>query len=131
MTTLPISITIAGKEHPTAMPGFSMREDITVAWSEAGTAGSWQHSRRALAAAIGACTTIPAACGVTYARAKYDPLGFGGHIYDHLRGQGASTQEIVEVGTPLMLAMLEDLFPREEEVAEAAGFTDADEDTST
>jgi hypothetical protein len=117
-------ITILGAQHVVALPNFADRELLIMAWTAHGADGD-QRGVRVYAAAIGACCGIGQRAGASLAKSKYDALAYGGEVYSYLREQGATPIEIVQAATPLLRTLAEALFPREPEVVDAAGFTDA------
>ena len=117
------TVTILGKQHVVTMPNFAARESIVQAAFEYGPTGD-QRFLRVYGAAIGLCTGLGRLAKADFARSKYDILTYGGDVYSWLREQGATGTQIVEQGLPLVRAIAQATFPREEEVTDAVGFTD-------
>lgn len=118
------AVTILGRQHVVTLPNFAARESLVMAWGEYGPTGD-PRGFRIYAAALGLATGLGRLARADFARAKYDLLTYGGEVYSWLREQGATTLQIVEAAQPLLAEMASALFPREEEVVDAAGFTDA------
>ena len=126
---MPEKIEVVERVWPVSLPGFTEREELVAALSKHQSDGLML--RRVYAAAIGLCSGVGALTQVSYARCGHDVLTYGGKVYAYLREHGASVDVVSETGFELLIPMARQLFPREEEVAEQAGFTDAAEGTST
>lgn len=122
--TMPETVEMLGSEHPVRLPGFVEREDLVVAWAKHRFDG--MILRRVYGAAIGLCTSLGAASGAKYHASKCDVLTYGGLVYGYLREQGATVEQVCGVGSAIVNPLSEQLFPREAEVAETAGFTAAE-----
>ncbi|NBV19948.1 hypothetical protein [Janthinobacterium sp.] len=120
-----ITITLKGEAiEATPPPLFAIREEIVLAWHDAKAAGALQRVRST--AILLSCPKLLKESGYDYARAKFDPLNFGGAAYSWLREKhGATLAEVATAGDALIVAMSEDLFPREAEVQERKGFSPA------
>ena len=125
------SIILGGREYTVQPPAsFAEREDVVNAWVAAGK--SQAKTRRTYGAVIGLCyPEIAKAAGVDWAASDYDAVKFGGAVYDHLRGLGASLSEVGTAAGVLLGACLESLSPRQAEVEAKAGFTDRPAGTLT
>ena len=117
-------INILGAQHVATPPNFADREALVMAWGEHGPSGE-HRSVRCYAAAIGACCGLGRMAGASLAKSKYDVLAYGGEVYSWLRERGATTAEIIAAATPILESLGAALFPRESEVAAAAGFSGA------
>lgn len=78
---------------------------------------------RANSAALAACWSSKHKPKVSYKACRYNPLVFGGQVYNWLIEQEIEQGEIIAAGAEAMDLIWESL-PREEEVDEAAGFTE-------
>jgi len=120
----PATVALLGRQYVVSLPGFAEREEIV------GTFAQHQEDemrlRRVLAAAIGLCCGLGAASGASLAACRFDILDYGGKVYSYLREQGAGLEDVATAGLALVGPIASALFPREEEVAEVAGFTESE-----
>jgi len=120
----PIHVELLGRSHAVTLPDFAAREELVVAYSEA-------HGKRGVAAlrvysaALGLCTRLGKESGADYAKHRFDVLSYGGEVYGWLRKQGLDPVDIGKAGAPIIVALSEALFPRQDEVETAAGNSEA------
>ena len=122
---MPATVELLGNERTVALPGFTEREELAYAYGQNQEDGIML--RRVYGAVIGLCTSLGAAAGANWRASKCDVLTYGGTVYGYLREQGADVEAISEVGISILAPLMVQLFPREAEVAEQAGFTAAAE----
>jgi hypothetical protein len=119
------TVEILGKQHIAALPSFGVREELCVLWGQHGQEGG-HRALRVYAAAVGLSCGIGAAARADLRKTGWDLLGYGDAVYSYLREQGATSQDVVRAGVALLGEMAQDLFPREKEVDDAAGFSEGD-----
>ena len=120
--TLPATLVLLGGQHPTRLPSFGVREDLCLRWGDLGPAGG-VPALRVYAAAVGLCSGLGAAARADLGRLHYDLAAYGDAVYSWLREQGATPGDIVREAGRVLPALAASVFPREAEVAEAAGFS--------
>lgn len=82
-----VKVHVGGRDHAVQLPNsLCEREELFVAWQEHGAKGT-HKSLRVAAALVGACTRVGRLAGVTYDECGFEPLRFGGRVYDWLRTQ--------------------------------------------
>jgi hypothetical protein len=113
-------IKLLDRTLPVSFPGFAAREEIMVGYGEVSKRGG-VALLRVYAAALGLCTRLGKEAGADYAACKYDLLTYGGTVYGYLRENGVSPKDIATAAVPIILAISEATFPRQQEVDEAAG----------
>ena len=118
---LPATLSILGGQHPTRLPSFGLREELCLTWGELAPAGG-VPALRVYAAAIGLCSGLGAQARADLGRCRHDLLAYGEVVYSWLREQGATPTEIVREAVRVLPELAGSVFPREEEVAAAAGF---------
>jgi hypothetical protein len=122
---MPATVELLGNERTVALPGFTEREELAAAYAQ--HAEDPMGLRRVYGAVIGLCTSLGAASGANWRASKCDVLTYGGSVYGYLREHGATVGDVAEVGISILAPLMVQLFPREAEVAEQAGFTPAAE----
>jgi len=119
-----MTVTLLGTTYEVKLPTqFAIREELVVAYDAART--NFSQRQRVLGAVLGLCTGIGKESGFDFVRARFDVLGYGGAVYGWLREKGVSMADVAAQGAPIVAKMEADLFPREAEVAAAAGFSGA------
>jgi hypothetical protein len=120
------NVTVGGREVTLALPGsMAIRYDIVGAGSS--------NAQRALWAALGVCWTAGTSAGAPSARLsrhQYDPMAYGGAVFDELVSRGATPSQLLTAGRvayDLLSANLVD----ESEVEEALGNSGASTEGST
>ena len=119
------TVQLKGADHSIVLPGFSEREDIaTIYTSEAGQS---RRQQRVLYAALGLC--IPELGGGldAYEASELDPVKYGGRFYSSLMADGHTREELLTAAGECGRLVCDSLFPRENEVAEAETFIEAQE----
>ena len=125
------TVKVGSIELDVSLPDFATREELVLAWHEAGQGeGTHMGLRRVAAAAIGLCTSTGRKAKLDYAKLGCSPLAYGGAIYGYLHGERVDTSAIVQAGAELVTLCAESAFPRAKEVEETANFTGR-ADTST
>lgn len=118
-------VKIGETELSVTLPDFATREELVMAWHEAGQGdGLHMPQRRVAAAAIGLCTSTGRKAKLDYAKLGCAPLVYGGAVYGYLREQGVDAAAIRLAGAELVVLCAESAFPREKEVEETANFTE-------
>lgn len=115
------TIQLLGEQHAVQLPDFATREELVLAFAEhAGT----MRRLRVYAAMVGLCTPIGKVLRLDYAKAKCDPLVYGGAVYNWLREEKKmEIGEVVRVGTELLDLLHARQYPREAEVAATTDFS--------
>ena len=120
-------VTLLGKTHLIVLPDFAAREELVSAYADAAKRGG-SALMRAYGAALGlCCPSIAKAAGADYGALRFDVLAFGGKVYGHLREKGVSPADVASAAVPLVVQVVEQTFPRQEEVDAAAGKSQAGE----
>lgn len=110
---------IQGKSYTYKAPrSFAEREELVQALL--GVNGVSSGFYRALSAMIGLCSPVGKEAKADYAKCRFDPLEYGGVVYSYLREQGAGYQEIFQAGLACKEQLEQVLYPRADEVDEAA-----------
>lgn len=117
---------VCGTEtHAVRLPrSFTVREELATAWLAAADAEDVMRLRRVAAATLALASRVSER--LTAAKVKPydgDVLGYGAAAYDYLHDQGMAAPAIIEAASSIMKAVLENLYPREVELREAAGFS--------
>ena len=123
------TITLKGEEHPITLPPFAEREDLVLAYNS-----EEKHPRRrsrALVAGLGLCCPSLGYGRKDYENAGFDCVIFGGRVYSALMEAGHTRAELFDAASQCLTVVCAALFPRENEVAERANFTEADEAEAT
>lgn len=138
----PVFVEVRGEKHAVIIPDdFAMCEELCVAHLNAGEVGGVTQLR-AYSAMLGLCTRLGRRAGVSYAAEGHAPLVYGGKVYGWLRKGGADVTarptdpprpkatiaEIVIAGKVVYPILLIATFPREEEVGDALGKSEASAD---
>lgn len=115
------SITVGAEVFPIRAPKtFAAREDVVGVWSEAGD--STVRSRRCFGFAIGVCVPEVAQA----ARVRFDgsdPWAFGAAVYNYLREQGLTSDDVIDAAKGCYHVCIMALMPRELEVKRAEVFS--------
>lgn len=122
------TVTLMGHEVELVQPSsYAVRAEIT-ALASGGT------SIRAAGAALGYCWGVqrrgmlgrvtPSAC-------RHDPAVYGGAVVDRLVGLGVPLREVLDAGRVALALLCGHELVSEEEVREAVGFFEANEEGST
>jgi hypothetical protein len=114
------SVTLFGRVLKVALPDFAACEELNQAYWEATRKKGAPSLRRVYAAVLGLCCTGKAGAS-DYARHEFSVLAYGGQVFDELRKQGMTYEELVEVARPLVLLVIESTFPKKAEVDAALG----------
>lgn len=119
------TIILGGEPYEATPPSlFAIREELVLAWHGANAPGALNRIRGATI--LLSCPKLLKESGLDYVRAKFDPLNLGGAAYSWLREKKRATlAEVRDAGDALIVAMGDELFPRDEEVKEAKGFSQA------
>lgn len=115
----PKTVTILGPQEVRIPPQFAVREELILAYNDA---GSFSARQRVNSAVIGLCTPLGKAAKVDYVRARFDVLAYGGAMYGYLREQGASMADVATAAKPILEYLDKLLFPSEAEVVAEANF---------
>ena len=119
MTT---TITLLGKERAIRLPPqFAVKEELVVAYGE--SEGNTGRRMRVLGAIVGMCTDLGPELKADYVKARFDVLAYGGAVYGSLRERGVSAGDVAGAAYAILPLLSATVFPREQEVAERAGFT--------
>lgn len=124
------TIEIGGKSHRVTLPGFAEREDVWMGYFEEEKRP--RRRRRVLAAGLAlCCPTLNAGTSADYAALDFDVVKFGHAAYNAIRSQGHSIEEVQRAGIEAYNLLAASVFPRENEVDEKEGFTEAGEVAAT
>lgn len=123
------TVEILGKQHVATLPSFGVREELCVLWAQAGQDGG-HKALRVYAAAVGLSCGVGSLARADIRKSGWDLLAYGDAVYSYLREQGASSSDVVQAGVLLLTEMAGDIFPRAQEVDDAAGFSEGGEDGS-
>ena len=128
MEGFPSTVELLGAAHVTKLPGFGEREALIHAMATVTQSAQEMPIRFCCAAAVGMSVQgLSGRAGTSFAKAGYDVIGFGLAMYSWMREQGAETADIVKAGWNLIEPIGRALMPREEEVSDAVGFSEAAE----
>lgn len=119
-----LSIALLGRQHAVVLPSLADREDLAAAWLKARKRGGGAVLR-VNAAVLGLCTRLGRESEADFGASGCDVLVYGGAVYSWLRSQGVTPAALVEVAQPALMACLESLAPREEEVKAKEDFSEA------
>ena len=135
----PTTVTIRGRAYPVKVPlSFAVREELVIAWTEAGD--KLASLRRVYAAAVALCTrALAPRPGDKVRLPSYsgDVMAYGGGAYDVLVSMSEDqaladrVTELYAAGQTICVLLAEDLAPRESEVKERAGFSNPAAASST
>ena len=124
------SVDLDGKNYPIVLPPFAEREDIAVGYSA--EAKRPRRQQRALVGALGLCVPALDLGGIDlYEELDLDLVKFGGRVYSKAMEKGHSRDDIISASIECFTAVCNSLFPREEDVANKANFTDPQEGKQT
>lgn len=116
------AINLLGKSYPVRVPPqFAVREELVFAFGDA--VGNVSRQLRAASAVLGLCTPIGGEAQADYVKARFDALAYGGAVYGWLRQHGAQPADILAAAAPIVDWIAGQVFPREDEVKQAADFT--------
>lgn len=121
-----VKVSLLGREHHVVMPDYAAREELMVAYGESAKKGG-VALLRVYAAALGLCTRIGRESGADYAKHRFDCLSYGGEVYGWLRGQKVTPAEVAQAAIPVIIAVSQATFPRQDEVDAAAGNSEGGE----
>lgn len=116
-------ITLLGRDHHlTLPPSFFAREALVNANVEAAQTGGLVVFV-VLAAAIGLSTRLgrKGYADVDLAKCRFDIMVYGERVYEWLRSQGVTHEQLVELTGPVLKPIYANVFPSDAEVAEAQG----------
>ena len=119
------TVQLKGVDHPVALPGFAEREDIATVYTA--EEGRPRRQTRVLYAALGLCLPQLGGGLDAFEAADLDPVKYGGRFYSSCMADGHKRAELIAAAVECFRLVCESLFPREEEVSEAATFTEARE----
>tara|TARA_Y100001963_G_scaffold54988_1_gene76897 strand:- start:116 stop:502 length:387 start_codon:yes stop_codon:yes gene_type:complete len=124
------SVDLDGKQYPIVLPPFAEREDIAVGYSA--EAKRPRRQQRALVGALGLCVPALELGGIDlYEELDLDLVKYGGRVYSKAMENGHSRDDIISASIECFTAVCNSLFPREEDVANKANFTDPQEGKQT
>lgn len=120
--TSPLSVKLGPNSWPVTLPDFAIREELVVAWTDAGE--DFMALRRVCAAAVGLCTRVGRLSKADFARHNCNVRSYGGAVYNYLHDQGESLETVMRAGYAILAHIAEQMAPRKEEVDDRVDFTD-------
>lgn len=114
-----LEVEVRGRRFAVQLPPLDLREDLIFSY---GSATAKMAQLRVAAAALGlSVSDVAASARGVSVNPRADLFGFGGEVYNVLRGKGWTAGEVLAAGTQVLGLILPETFPRQAEVEAARG----------